>query len=158
MMLGFKRRFAPFVLDGSKRHTIRERRPRLGETLHCYVDPRQKSMALLGRWRCTKVEDLFLRIGEPSRLTINGVILSIDEANAFAWRDGFRNSGPDGAFLEMQRYWAKPNRMMYAGYYVIHWDYDHPVERGASKRTRRAPTEAPNPARTREVKPPKGAV
>ena len=58
MLLGFKRRFAPFVEEGSKTHTIRAKRkiaPKVGETCHCYVDPRQKTMRLLGRWTCVKV-------------------------------------------------------------------------------------------------------
>jgi hypothetical protein len=61
MLLGFKRRFAPFVEEGSKTHTIRAKRkirPKVGEVCHCYVDPRQKSMRLLGRFPCVKVETI----------------------------------------------------------------------------------------------------
>jgi hypothetical protein len=57
MLLGVKRRFAEFVEDGSTRRTIRGYRkmpPKIGEVCHCYVDPRPKTMRLLGRWLCAR--------------------------------------------------------------------------------------------------------
>ena len=63
MLLGFKRRFEPFVSEGSKTHTIRAARknpPRVGQMCDCYVDSRQKTMRLLGRWVCTKVESILI--------------------------------------------------------------------------------------------------
>lgn len=51
MLLGFKRQFAKYVEEGSKTHTVRGFRkisPKVGDICHCYVDPRQKTMRLLG--------------------------------------------------------------------------------------------------------------
>ena len=123
MLLGFKRRFAPFVEDGSKLHTVRGFRkvsPRVGETCHCYVDPRQKTMRLLGRWPCVRVDPITLdmtRVGisYTLRITIANQTLDLDEACEFAWRDGFRDGAtiggmPTGNILrasldEMARFW-----------------------------------------------------
>jgi hypothetical protein len=125
MLLGFKRRFAPMVEDGSKTHTIRGERkitPRVGETCHCYVDPRQKTMRLLGRWQCVKVEEIAIeeRHGRDTAVWIDGIALSHDERNALAWRDGFRGRGKTGAFEEMMEFWK--GRLPFAGH-VIHWQY-----------------------------------
>src|SRR4051812_25287523 len=116
MLLGMKRRFEPFVLDGSKRHTIRAKRklrPRVGEICHVYVNPRQKSMRLLGRWRCTRVEDIriqiefsFLRAGAqcnpwiPHSISawINGDVLTMAEINRLCWQDGFRSGVEETAW------------------------------------------------------------
>jgi hypothetical protein len=113
MLLGFKRRFAPFVEEGSKTHTIRAKRkiaPKVGETCHCYVDPRQKTMRLLGRWPCVKVENiqiewLAVRNGMTILITVDDVELSRDEATLLAFRDGFRTRGLAGALDEMHDYW-----------------------------------------------------
>jgi|GEM_PF-6290795 len=46
MLLGFKKQFAPKILDGSKKFTIRNPRkvePKLGEQLHMYTGLRNKS-------------------------------------------------------------------------------------------------------------------
>jgi hypothetical protein len=100
MLLGFKRQFAPFVEDGTKTHTIRAIRktfPKAGEMCHCYVDPRQKSMRLLGRFPCVKVDAItitaFFNPMIPLALSINGQLLSTDETEALLWRDGFRDQG-----------------------------------------------------------------
>lgn len=45
MLLGFKKQFAPKILDGSKKFTIRNPRkvePKIGETLHMYTGLRTK--------------------------------------------------------------------------------------------------------------------
>ncbi len=128
MLLGFKRRFAPYVEDGSKTHTIRAIRknpPRVGETCHCYVDPRQKTMRLLGRWPCVKVETIDID-SVPDyhwtdvEVTIDGVRLSMDECNALAWRDGFRSSKFNNHFEEMVAFWN--GRLPFRGH-VIHWKW-----------------------------------
>ena len=121
MLLGFKRRFAPYVEEGSKTHTIRAIRkipPRVGQTCHCYVDPRQKTMRLLGRWPCVKVEDIAVTI--ECRVWIDGNWLAKDECNALAWRDGFRSRGQDQAFAEMMEFWA--GRLPFRGQ-IIHWKW-----------------------------------
>lgn len=139
MLLGFKRRFAPFVEDGSKTHTIRAERkniPRVGQTCHCYVDPRQKTMRLLGRWPCVKVERIEIRLDKflPSgiwrpTIRIEGDLLSPDECNALAWRDGFRSSSLEASFQEMTKYWLTlhgTNAFPFIGH-IIHWNYEEPV-------------------------------
>src|SRR5690348_14703111 len=98
MLLGFKARFAPFVEDGTKTHTIRATRknpPRAGEICHCYTGLRQKGARLLGRWPCVKVEEILLEWlaierGMTIIISIDGVELDQAEANALAYRDGFR--------------------------------------------------------------------
>jgi hypothetical protein len=134
MLLGFKRRFAPLVEDGSKTHTIRDREPpQVGETLHCYVDPRQKTMRLLGRWECVAVDVITIawvrngpRADPEIEVAISGLRLQADECNALAWRDGFRSNGRDGAFAEMMEYWK--GDLPFKGW-LIHWDYARPVHR-----------------------------
>jgi hypothetical protein len=131
MLLGFKRRFAPYVEDGSKTHTIRAKRtnrPKVGETCHCYVDPRQKTMRLLGRWECVKVESILIyECGDKTlSVFINGEQLGTDEKNALAWRDGFRGNGNRGAFEEMAAFWKAEHPEVLTDAFrgdVIHWRY-----------------------------------
>lgn len=142
MLIGFKRQFAPFVIDGSKRHTIRAERkddkvPWIGEPLHLYADPRQKTMELLGRHPCTKAESITIlshfNPSVPILVSIAGVPLVDDEAAAFLWRDGFREwmkqSIPEGHLIALTAanyFWLK--RLKKAGGrwdgHLIHWDYD----------------------------------
>lgn len=135
MLLGFKRQFAQYVEEGSKTHTIRAIRkitPRVGETCHCYVDPRQKSMRLLGRFKCVKVERITITFigcgggGTWCKMSIDGVGLEFDEARMLAWRDGFREFGESGAFSEFMNFWIKTHHMKtgetFEGH-LIHWEY-----------------------------------
>jgi hypothetical protein len=125
MLLGFKRRFEGFVREGSKTHTIRGERkdgkaPRVGETCHCYVDPRQKSMKLLGRWECVRAERIrmYEAVGASYgvEVVIDGVVLDRPEKDALAHRDGFRKRG----FQEMCKFWK--GRLPFKGW-VIHWKW-----------------------------------
>jgi hypothetical protein len=134
MLLGFKRQFAPMVLDGSKTHTIRARRKipaRVGETCHCYVDPRQKSMQLLGRWECVRIEPIFIvpfPMPEGAAwhldIWIAGSELTPDEAVEFAWRDGFRPVRRCDALISMGHWWAALKRIDAFQGHLIHWKYD----------------------------------
>lgn len=120
MLLGFKERFVPMILDGSKTHTIRAKRaiaPRVGETCHCYTGLRQKGALLLGRWECVRVEDIEIQAHE---IRIAGQALSPDERNMLAWADGFRSKGRHRAFEEMMEFWD--GRLPFQGD-VIHWRY-----------------------------------
>ncbi len=129
MLLGFKRQFAPFVEEGSKTHSVRSDRkiaPRIGETCHCYVDPRQKTMRLLGRFPCTGIDRIKIEAARhPDRLVIriNGQALSNDEAEAFLWRDGFRDRTGETfpAMAQARRFWV--NRLPHEGP-LIHWRFD----------------------------------
>lgn len=121
MLLGFKRMFAPYVEEGSKTHTIRgerKRPPKVGETCHCYVDPRQKTMRLLGRWSCVKVEQIV--ITEGHNVFVDGQCFTHDERQALAWRDGFRQAGRDRAFELMMDFWE--GRLPFRGT-IIHWKW-----------------------------------
>ncbi len=127
MLLGFKRMFAQYVEEGSKTHTIRGERkiaPRVGEIAHCYVDPRQKTMRLLGRFEVVKVERIEIREAESvleyDIIEVDGQRLSLDECAELAWRDGFRDDGRNGAFFEMMQFWN--GRLPFTGH-IIHWRY-----------------------------------
>lgn len=137
-LLGFKRQFAIFVAEGSKQHTIRAKRKfpvKPGDICHCYVDPRQKTMALLGRWPCTVVQDVIIR--QPRldipvlEIEFDGTTLSFGEAKDFLYVDGFRERGRDGAMILAVEFWKK--RMIAAGgiFYsdLVHWKYDYSGER-----------------------------
>lgn len=155
MLLGFKRRFAPFVQDGSKTHTIRakgKRRPfRVGDICDCYVDSRQKTMRLLGRWPCVKVETIVVYECGDGRfgVVVDGIELTPDEKAALAWRDGFRSGPRAEAFTEMMQFWmrthgdgrpievsrvnfpvqgeplvAKHGKALSFEGYIIHWQYE----------------------------------
>lgn len=113
MLLGFKERFVPYIEDGSKTHTIRALRgtsPRVGEICHCYTGLRRKGARLLGRWPCVAVDAITIEWVALSPegtllITVNGVELDRDEANALAWSDGFRSFSRARAVIEMHAYW-----------------------------------------------------
>jgi hypothetical protein len=153
MLLGFKRQFAPYVLNGTKTHTIRAIRknpPRVGETCHCYVDPRQKTMRLLGRWPCVKIERIYIERGSfswPLKVWIDGLQLDNSEVEALFRRDGFRG-GKRGtgalpgenlrtrfrkgnATFQAAQFWKQ--RLPFNGQ-IIHWAWNAPAN--ASKKQR----------------------
>jgi hypothetical protein len=133
VLLGFRRRFAAFVEEGSKTHTIRGNRaiaPKAGEICHCYVDARQKTMRLLGRWPCVRVEPIRIEpAAHPARLVIriDENALSDDETEALLVRDGFRDGGGETypAMAQAREFWG--NRLPLTGT-LIHWDHSQPVE------------------------------
>ena len=60
-LYNFKQRFAPLILDGRKRHTIRATRrvpDKVGNVAHLYTGLRTKNTVLLGRHPITKIEDI----------------------------------------------------------------------------------------------------
>ncbi len=137
MLLGFKRQFAPFVREGSKTHTIRDKGGRVwkpGVVCDCFVDPRQKTMELLGRFPCVRVQDIridilpaarWIRIAGglviTSEVRIDGTALELSELGPFAWRDGFRDNGKGpAAFVQMLGFWR--GRLPFEGD-LIHWQY-----------------------------------
>lgn len=127
MLLGFYPQFEPFVGDKTKTHTIRERRaipPKPGDRLDLYGDTRQASMHLIARHPCTRVQEISIHhIGnsQPLVIFIDGVQLSPKEAEAFAWRDGFRE--PGRASIEQMRDFARRHRRKFPWTGdLIHWD------------------------------------
>jgi hypothetical protein len=121
-LYNFKERFAPIILDGSKTHTIRPKRAnreRPGNICHLYTGLRTRNACLLFRAPCTSVDDISIC---KDGIILQGVELDEGEANAFAYRDGFRTFGVDRAFDLMMRFWMEIHRLPFAGD-VIHWDY-----------------------------------
>lgn len=134
MLLGFKRQFGMAVWDGSKRHTIRAKRvirPRLGETCYCYIDPRQKTMAKLGEWTCSKVDEITIGLvlkrgtdyGFTLRIWINADELTVDEVRMLLYRDGFRAEGdPIQQAVEFWKTRLRSNNNRWVGD-LIHWQW-----------------------------------
>jgi len=143
MLLGFMRIFAPFVEDGTKTHTVRlgrAQRPKPGDMCHCYVDPRQKTMRLLGRWKCTsvqnfraelKVERIRCRnratkydvVPVAVRIWIDDAELGADEVNEFCWRDGFRPVRRCDAWIAFAHHWIAHYKFYQFEGDLIHWEY-----------------------------------
>lgn len=143
ILLGFKKQFAPMILDGSKRHTMRGESKvtrRVGGICHNYYALCTKQCELLGRWRCTRIERVEVNLVRGARFTIaiNGTELRRDELLAFAYADGFRmviDFGRRGIrevadIAAMERFWVNNNglaeKRRWRGQ-LIHWDYEHPL-------------------------------
>lgn len=133
MILGFDCRFVPYVLDGSKRHTIRDGwRWHTGMRGDLFQQVRQEDMELLFRAVILLVEPIMIEIGRESRLiekiSINGESLDKSEMEAFAFADGFRKGlGVVNPFLrEMSWYWLNVRRSGVGRKHsqLIHWDYE----------------------------------
>jgi hypothetical protein len=123
VILNFQPQFVPFVVEGSKTHTIRALRkdgkvPKVGEICHCYRGLRQKGAELLGRWPCVRVEQIRIVSAEPlfsvPAVWVGDVELDSEECEALARRDGF------SSFTEMAKFWD--GRLPFAGH-VIHWRF-----------------------------------
>lgn len=124
-LYNFKERFAPFILDGRKRHTIRATRKvpdKVGNIAHCYTGLRTKSTRFLGKWPIIKIEAIeilpeCLDVKCPSHVTviIAGQELSPDEREKLARLDGFED------FKEMREFWT--GRLPFKGE-IIHWQFN----------------------------------
>lgn len=146
MILGFKDQFVPYVLDGTKTHTIRAgARWRADMRADLFAKVRQKGMRLLFRAPVVRVESIAI-LCDPGRrvdgwpsadlsplrdqtmILIAGVGLDESERQAFAWRDGFRIEGYRGGYFEqMVEFWRKEHglgrRVVNFHGQIIHWDY-----------------------------------
>lgn len=164
MMTSFKARFVVFVEEGSKRHTLRdirkgERQFRAGDRVDAYANARQKNMRLIGRWPCTRVETARFELHEDRGpvMSIGDVELTPNEADAFAWRDGFRHlencPGTDGqlktvsdrqkfCFAMMMKYWIDEGKSFPFEKQLIHWDYNRPMEKPKPKKRQPPLTES----------------
>lgn len=122
-LYNFQLRFRPYILDGTKTHTIRAdrvKRERVGQVMSLYTGCRTKYSNLLFRAPCKKVERIW--IFESGKVCIGylDVELSLGERNDLAWRDGFRNGLEETAFERMQEFWV--DRVPFEGH-IIHWDF-----------------------------------
>lgn len=139
MILGFKDRFVPYVLDGSKTHTIRAgQRWRADMRADLFAKVRQKGMTLLFRAPVVRVEEIEISFTDEWKgydgsgfliksILVNGCELSADEANQFAYRDGFRSGkfrsrARLSALREMSEYWEASSLEPFHGQ-IVHWDY-----------------------------------
>lgn len=131
MILGFKNQFEPYILDGTKTHTIRAGvRWRPGMRADLFVRPRQKDMRLLFRPPVVRVQDINIAGGWQTysgeffgAIRIDGARLDRDELDALAWRDGFRPADGE-SFIAMIQFWR--GRLPFSGQ-LIHWDYARAV-------------------------------
>lgn len=84
--------FKPKVLDGSKFHTIRDRKnpPKVGEYLFLWWKSRTPERAFLGVTICTQVDPIMIdRDGQ--KVTINEKLLDKNAIEVFAKDDGFES-------------------------------------------------------------------
>ena len=112
-LYNFQQRFVPFILAGTKTHTIRARRAnpdKPGNTLYLYTGLRTKKAKLLMRVPCVKVEEI--TIGLDGVVYIDQVKLAADERDQLAKRDGFDD------FPHMFDFWR--GRTPFRGH-IIHW-------------------------------------
>lgn len=133
ILLGFKKQFAPMILDGSKRHTMRGESKvtrRVGGICHNYYALRTKQCELLGRWRCTRIDPVEVGfVFDRFTVVIDGEELTYIDLRVFAYADGFRN-GKLGDVAAMQAFWVKENKLKPGKWWrgqLIHWDYKHPL-------------------------------
>jgi len=98
MVIGFKNQFVPKILDGSKKHTIREdatNRWKEGRVMDMATGVRTKQYNKFTEQICTGIQTiLIIRVSDELNQTIvnvDGRELSLDEIQKLAWNDGFEN-------------------------------------------------------------------
>ena len=118
-LYNFQQRFVPFILAGTKTHTIRARRrypDKPGDTLHLYTGLRTKKAKLLMRVPCVRIEEIEIFCVErgqcPPYVFVDGMGLDYSERHQLALRDGFHD------FTEMAAFWD--DRLPFEGH-IIHW-------------------------------------
>jgi hypothetical protein len=131
----FQERFIPFLLDGSKDHTVRaertgrSRHARPGDRIYLYYGMRTKWCRKIGEAICSAVRRI--RITEDDVIVYDQNIAdqpinrTLHQLNVFAWSDGFRPEGstadhPSGAFTLMLRFWKQTHQLPFTGV-VIYW-------------------------------------
>jgi uncharacterized protein YqfB (UPF0267 family) len=98
MVIGFKKQFVPKILDGTKKHTIREdatNRWKEGRVMDMATGVRTKQYNKFTEQICTGIQTiLIIRVSDELNQTIvnvDGRELSLDEIQKLAWNDGFEN-------------------------------------------------------------------
>jgi hypothetical protein len=129
-LYNFKPQFVPFILDGTKTHTIRAPRThpdKPGSIFYLYTGLRAKRARLLLATACVKVEPIKISLDtevDPRsgiyfnpHIWVAGIELDSTEADALARRDGFADIGM------MFNFWLAPkNRLPFEGQ-IIHWRF-----------------------------------
>jgi hypothetical protein len=140
-LYNFMPQFVPSIKKGTKTHTIRAPRAhpdKPGNILHLYMGLRTRSVELIMRVPCVKVEDVLIRqrrgissdATDIFEVVIDGVGLEADEKESLAVRDGFKN------FKEMMKFWN--GRLPFVGH-IIHWKDPITRDHGDDARSRRSP-------------------
>jgi hypothetical protein len=129
-LYSFRKRFSPYVEDGSKQHTVRALRKhpdKPGNTCYLYEALKTKFTRHLLNAPCLGVEDIEI-LPHADYIAISQAKLSASEMDSFAWRDGFRPlpDKPDGAWEDMRQYWEKMHpdsvHTLFIGH-LTHWSY-----------------------------------
>ncbi len=127
MILNYKPQFAPWIIDGSKTHTIRaertdRKRPKPNETLHHYQGLRQPNPTLLLRAPCIRTEDINIEYDRETALKVKvaGVFLDWREAAELFKRDGFRDPNYLVSTAEAYQWWK--DRLPFRGW-ITYWIY-----------------------------------
>jgi hypothetical protein len=133
MLIGFKKQFAPRILDGSKIFTIRNERkvpPKIGETIHMYSGLRTKYSELISKehkYTGSQLVRIYIDSQSKDLMKINISIADNDgskyrylkeaEQVSFAKHDGFRS------IREFGEYWLKENKVktLIAYKVIYHW-------------------------------------
>mgnify|MGYP003669232294 CR=1 FL=1 len=111
MLLGFKKQFAPKILDGSKKFTIRnprKREPKIGATLHMYTGLRTKNTEVISKEHTLKgiqLVDIYINIDAKTEgymdIKVDGRLLHFNEHPEFVKADGFEKT------TDFATYWMK---------------------------------------------------
>ncbi len=145
----YKERFVIYVMNGSKRQTVRARRkhpPRKGQIAYNFFGMRTRNCMKLNEAEITDVvgivvnekEGIILYNGPIDTIGLEvakqdphnkalpfHIILEPIDRDLFAWEDGFRPKGsskkkPDGCFELMLRFWRLTHDLPFSGD-VIYW-------------------------------------
>lgn len=85
----FQAQFAPLILSGAKRQTIRARRkhrPKAGYTAYCYTGLRTRACRKFGEWTITEVACVTIN---QQGVWFDGSVVAHDLLDLFAQADGF---------------------------------------------------------------------
>ena len=102
-----------------------------------YEQVQVAGMRLIFRAPVVRVQTIEIAIRENTpRVTIDGELLMVDEANAFFWRDGFRDPEPsprlygalwrDFPYLsQAMAFWCDRHKLLRKPFrgQIVHWDY-----------------------------------
>ena len=112
----FQKRFVPPILGGVKDQTIRgerRRHARPGEELQLFTGMRTRHCKLVARRPCVAVRSMVMMLGSGLIVVDNR---RVDDLDAFARRDGFRD------FDDMSTFWDADVRCRMWSAWLIRWE------------------------------------